>query len=48
MRERATTLTGVFKVERSAALGRLKIAPALRLLTIPYPGLRVEAPLAIS
>ena len=43
MRDRAATPTGVLKVELPAALGRLKIAPALGTLTKRYPKLRVEA-----
>ncbi len=43
MRERATSPTGVLKVELPAALGRLRIAPALGALTERYPKLRVEA-----
>ena len=43
MRDRAATPTGVLKVELPAALGRLKIAPALATLTKSYPKLRVEA-----
>ena len=43
MRERAETPTGVLKIELPAALGRMKIAPALGLLTRRYPELRVEA-----
>jgi len=43
MRERAAVPSGILKVELPAALGRLKIAPALGLLTSRYPQLRVEA-----
>lgn len=43
MRERAATPTGVLRVELPAALGRLRIAPALGTLTKRYPKLRVEA-----
>ena len=43
LRERATTPSGVLKVEFPAALGRLKIVPALGTLTRKYPALRIEA-----
>jgi LysR family transcriptional regulator for bpeEF and oprC len=43
MRERAATPGGILKIELPAALGRLKIAPALTTLTSRYPDLRVEA-----
>ena len=43
MRERAGTPTGVLKIELPAALGRLRIAPALGTLTRRYAELRVEA-----
>ncbi len=43
MRERAASPAGVLKVELPAALGRMKIAPALGTLTSRYPKLRVEA-----
>ena len=43
LRERATTPSGVLKVEFPAALGRLKIVPALGALTRKYPALRIEA-----
>ena len=43
LRERAAAPTGVLKVELPAALGRLRIAPALGTLTKRYPRLRVEA-----
>lgn len=43
MRERASSPSGVLKVELPAALGRMKIAPALGTLTKRYPELRVEA-----
>ena len=41
LRERATTPSGVLKVEFPAALGRLKIVPALGALTRKYPALRI-------
>ena len=43
LRERATTPSGVLKVEFPAALGRLKIVPALGALTRKYPALQIEA-----
>lgn len=43
LRERATTPSGVLKVEFPAALGRLKIVPALGALTRKYPAFRIEA-----
>lgn len=43
MRDRAAAPTGVLKVELPAALGRMRIAPALARLTGQYPELRVEA-----
>lgn len=43
LRERASTPSGVLKVQFPAALGRLKILPALGALTRKYPALRIEA-----
>jgi LysR family transcriptional regulator, regulator for bpeEF and oprC len=43
LRERATSPSGVLRVEFPAALGRLKIVPALGTLTGLFPDLRVEA-----
>jgi LysR family transcriptional regulator, regulator for bpeEF and oprC len=43
LRERATTPSGVLKVEFPAALGRLKIVPAPMALTRKYRALRIEA-----
>jgi DNA-binding transcriptional LysR family regulator len=43
MSDRAASPTGVLKVELPAALGRMRIAPALAQLTGRYPDLRVEA-----
>ena len=43
MADRAAAPSGVLKVELPAALGRMRIAPALSRLTGQYPDLRVEA-----
>jgi LysR family transcriptional regulator, regulator for bpeEF and oprC len=43
MRARAASPSGVLRVEFPAALGRLKIVPALGRLTGRFPDLRVEA-----
>ena len=43
MQERAAAPSGILKVELPTALGRLKIAPALGMLTAKYPDLRVDA-----
>ena len=43
MRDRATNPAGILKVGLPAALGRLKILPALGMLTARYPALRIDA-----
>jgi LysR family transcriptional regulator for bpeEF and oprC len=43
MSDRAASPTGVLKVELPAALGRMRIAPALAQLTRQHPDLHVEA-----
>ncbi|HEX7782616.1 MAG TPA: LysR family transcriptional regulator [Sphingobium sp.] len=48
MFERASAPSGVLRIGLPAALGRIKIVPALGLLTSQFPGLRVEASLTDS
>ena len=43
IRERKAVPSGVLRVELPTALGRLKIVPALGLLTTRYPNLRIDA-----
>lgn len=46
MLDRAALPAGLLRVELPVALGRLRIVPALGLLTARHPGLRVEASFA--